>query len=329
MLAQEIRNQTDNRWNFVRLYDSTKILFKKKGVLKGGVYTISLLSTQILAGAIFYFCAKGSHISLQEMKHEKRPLIHLRPYGDAGGWLTLCILTIISAKGIFEAFCGEAEYHKCQSLLKKHRKRGYNLTEEQASTVLREYTAKCIFNQSLASQKLFLINHVPESRYSSLLPELQRIDRKILKKLGPKNYHYSLIKGGQSIYKTKKITGLAVSSTMAVVLPVFLMLFAVFSLVGEIGLGQELFVAKTSLDDTGHFGEWLINFFEAALAAYMLHDNYMRKEGEYVIMDEIYKKEISFLGADLENNNQEKINLLQEIRKEELAKETFHYKKID
>lgn len=325
MLIQEI----DNRWNIVRLGDSIKILFKKKGYLKGTVSTFSLFSAQFLAGVITYFCAKGSVISLQEMAHEKRYLINLRAYGDVGGWLMICLLAGISAKSIFEGFIGEAEYLKCQSLLKKQMKAGHSLPGEALSQLLKAYASKCFFNKSVASQKLLVNHYTTPSSYEMIAPQLIKIDAKLCNQISPKNYLKRVAKGGQAVFKAKGSAGLLISSIMGIALPAFLVLFGVFSLVGEVGLGKELFIEKTSLDDTGHFGEWLINFFEGVAAAYLLHVSYILNEGDYAIRKEIYNEEIALLQNDEEACSQEQIVHLSGIKKEELNLHGLHYKKFD
>jgi hypothetical protein len=90
---------------------------------------------------------------------------------------------------------------------------------------------------------------------------------------------------------------------MGIALPLLFVTYAVLSFLGEAGLGKELFVYRQSLNDIGHFGEWLINAAEVLSVAYLLHLWYVLFEGDFFTTRSIYNKALNSLNQDASSHN--------------------------
>lgn len=119
---------------------------------------------------------------------------------------------------------------------------------------------------------------------------------------------------GQRNIKKKGCCASVTSRIFGIVFPIILLLNVGLSLVGEAGLGYELYGMRQELTDVGHFGEWPINAIEAFITAYFLFLWYTLAEGDGVITREIFVQKKDDLLPDIALQTRFK-----EVAKEEIA----------
>lgn len=323
---QFIHQETDQRYLSTRLFYSMKAIFKEKGALTGVATAGSLTVAKIVTLALSYFCLEGSARSLMVMSQEERSFERLRPLGDVGGWTSLAIFAFLALKDVVEKTIGEGEYLRlkpiCQTWLKDHQATLkedpslYLTLYKEINEVLDVFQKKCLFTKCLASRQVFAIHLLEETGVDQncvdkdLKPLFSTIQAELEEEMKLSHYFKRLSEG----YKIVKQKNLSMSTLCGVVFPIFLLINVVFSIVGEVGLGKELYIDRLELADTGHFGEWPINAIEALGAAFFLHLWYVINDGDFAITRKIYAKHLNSL-----KENENAHNQLCEIANEELS----------
>lgn len=340
ILAQAIHDETDRRFFAVRVQSSIQIVFKEKGCLAGGLMVGAMTITQIAALALSYFCMEGSVRSLIEVGKDPRPIVRMRYFGDVGGWTSLAMFSALVVKDVHEKLIGEGEYlnlrHICQKCIQENRsffEENPSFLEElylELNKILDFYNEKCLFSKSLISRRIAALEISEES---NLIPTNKEHcqDKKLnsifinLQAEMDKNSYCRQAYEGHTIIMSKMSLNPTVSLVFGIAFPVIFLSNVVLSLIGEFGLGKELFIDKEERTDIGHFGEWPINAIEALVTAFFLYLWYVLNEGNFEITRQIYANEIKNLQHDPEIHNR-----LCDLASEELSKisMTCNYKKL-
>lgn len=312
---QQTIHSMDNRWYLSRIYRSIKEITREKGVLKGSSLTAFAAATVLAAMGLSCFCMEGVVRSFIEVKKDKRRIIRLRPLGDVGGWCSLALFSLIAVKEVFDTLIKEGQLIETRKLcgewihaneqLFRENPELYNTIYQKINDHFIALNSRCLFSKSVASTRLAalaLFPSNPEGHASfhtdkKLESIYQRIHFKLEKKTAGINYINRLWEAKKVIWQ-KDLSTRLVSLIFGVIIPIMMLVNVFFSLVGEFGLGKELYVDRKELTDVGHFGEWPINAIESLSAAYLLHKWYVTDEGDLSFTKKIYRKELHQLQND-------------------------------
>jgi hypothetical protein len=313
-LADTIHQATDNRFILSRLVDSIRTV-GQESPLKGIGMVTGFTITKITAFALIYFCVEGSVRTLTEENHDTS-LVRLRPLGDAGGWLSLGLFSMIAMKDVFQRLIAEGEYKKlmliCMDWIQNQ--------QEVADPLFHKtiYGCKTLVPKRLISNRMAvidLIKNIPNQkcrRVARLQTRFQSIKKEIETKTSALKT-FQRIALGKTVVLERGCRSLSVSLTFGVAIPILLFTFALYSFIGEIGLGHELFIDRKELTDTGHFGEWPINLIEALGAALYFSMCYLTVEADLEIVKAIYAKHLRCL-----KNRPKQYAVLRKIANQEL-----------
>lgn len=315
-LYKTIQNQTINRCQPVRYFLSFKTIFREKGVGAGLLSTCTLTAAATYAVAFSYFCLEGTARSIIEVATDETPIIRLRPLGDVGGWTALALFSLLTVKTIGDRLIGEGEYLYLKSICTKwiqDNKSAIEANPENFRHIYKkildcfeEFNSRCLFSKNLISRHinaLEMMQEIPEveEQDGTLRKDknLQEIFKNIQTKINNKK---SCARAYEGFKSTMQSAGcfrcLSVISLLA--LPILLFVGVLASIVGEIGLGKQIFADREELTDIGHFGEWPLNIIEALSVAFILIWG-MINEGDFKRTRKIYAKQINALGDDDQN----------------------------
>lgn len=132
-----------------------------------------------------------------------------------------------------------------------------------------------------------------------------------------------MVRGGRSI-KSRGCSPTLTARIFGIVFPILLMVNFALSIVGEVGLGTELFGLREDLTAIGHFGEWPINAIEALATAYLFNLWYTVSEANVNTVKSVYQSHLVDVAPELEAS-------YREVAKEELAQQgaTSSYLQLD
>jgi hypothetical protein len=314
-MIQEVHRGINSRAFSSRCYEAIQTINHEEGMAKTALLVGTLSIAQISSLAVSYFCMEGAVRSLIDVHNDQRAINSLRPLGDFGGWCSLFLFSTIVMQDYTERFIGEGDYLRLKSICKKWiLENKTRIIEEDSevplnvyediSELLNVFSIKCLFSRTLVSRRLIALEiqcevmPKDESGQRNEDLKLQEIFRSIQleleQKLSFKQYFQRLFAAQRVIQQegrhhrfTPLFFGIAV--------PIVLLSNAILSIVGEIGLGKELYIDKEGLTDTGHFGEWPINAVESSVTAYFLHKWYVINEGDFAITQSIFAQKLEGL----------------------------------
>jgi hypothetical protein len=335
-LNEMIHHNTDQRFFVSRVAHSIKNVFSEKGCLTGGAMIGAITAAKVYTLAFAYFCMEGTVRSIIDAR-DIGSLI-ARPLGDAGGWNSLALFSLLAFGTFTVQMVREGEYLQLKKLflqwLEKspdNKRRVYGAFNE----ILDAFNGQCFLAKNVVSRRLMALQVMPES-YPDQQDKHFRLDKKlqttftaiksdIEKMTGSRYYCHRIYAGQCSIVQAGGYSRQLGSLILGVAIPLILLTGAFISLMGQLALGHELFVEREDLTAIGHFGEWPFNFIEAIGVAFFLHLWCMINEGDFVITRDVYKQHIGALQNDRECHNR-----LCDVANEELGQSSSacHYFKL-
>ena len=306
-LTDYVHIKTDQRFIGYRLTDSVYRIAKKNGLKSTVLMITGMTLSQFTAFAVSYFCIAGSIRSLKSIAKDKRPIANLTPLGNAGGWCAIAVFTAVFMRKVFQQLIAEGEYEKALIVSEK-----YNFDLEDGLSIkaysemyqiLDSYSLKSFYSHTLFANRLKAMN-ILKSKNIIMLNKKYEIDLKMQKiysrieaRISEETSGLKMIQrlyGGLKVCRGKGLGTLSIAVIFSVVLPVFLFGFASLTVAGEVGLGKELFVNKESLDELGHFGEWVINFIEI-IGTIIFTGSEVLSLADFKIKRKIFKEELNKL----------------------------------
>jgi hypothetical protein len=308
-LSQVVYQQTERSFP-PRLYDSLKSIWTYEGPLTALATTVTHVASTILSITFTYFCAEGAVRSFIELAEDRTPVIFLRPLGDVGGWISLCLFSTLALKKIMESLVRQGEYLELKLICEKYIADHQNTEDSsflnhvypEIHQLLDSFNSRCLFSKQHVTRKINALEacetihsiqkkskHEQDSKVKNVLTE---INSKLEKKLSFEQYSQRVYKGQKAINEKGYLAGV-ITVVFGIAIPLIFIANTIFSIVGEVGLGAQLFHNRTDLADTGHFGEWPINAIEALSVAYLLHLWYLLNEGDLRITKKVYATEIT------------------------------------
>lgn len=314
-LGQAIHKETDNRYFLTRYCSSVKSIVTEKGFGKGILSACAVTCAKIYAVTFSYFCIEGAIRSIIDVAKDDTFLVRLRPLGDAGGWTALALFSAMTITTLASGFVREGEHLRLKKIfinwIQKNKDKIdedpklYNQLYKEMNEQFEKISSQCLFSKQLLSMRITLLticNDAPQQEENSVLYKdraleatFLKIQKKLYKDSSCKKYFHRFYDGLKSIKKDGGYTRLLGSLAKGVALPIILITGAALSLVGEIGLGKELFSDRENLTDIGHFGEWPFNAAEMIGVAYFMHKWCIINEGNFVRTKKIYDKVINSL----------------------------------
>lgn len=329
-LSEHVYNHTDRNFPAFRLYESLKAIYLHKGCKTASLTAFGLSVSTVVSIALSYFCVEGSIRSFMIVNdQELSTLERLRPLGDVGGWMSLSIFSTLALKSIFEFSIREGEYLRLPKLCEdwvlnqKDEENPVNIKilKHDLSDIYRLISKKCYVQKSLASRKLNVLKVFSKDFHEKAIIvkksdyecSLENIDREMNQQSVVQKSFKQLYYAKRYLSKKDSLTKLS-ALIFGIAIPILLISNATLSLIGEVGLGSELFGNRSNLEDTGHFGEWPINTIEALSLAWLLHSWYLLSLGNFWNVRKIYQNEIK------RNSENQKLQLkLKKVALQELS----------
>lgn len=265
----------------------------------------------VYAGGVAVFCGEGVVRSFKEIAEDETPVVRLRPFGDIGGWSALQLLSLMALDQFFKQLMHEGEYLRIETLSRKWIEENEEKIKNNPKFIeklyfvihdyLKTYSGICLFSKSLASRRLVVLNLTAGMRAKKqgslhldrkLEEVFTRIKKREEKETSIKKYFSRFYQGEKVLYQSGGGWRVAASLVIGVAIPIFLLITAICSYVGEIGLGTELFYHRESLTDVGHFGEWPFNALEVLGFAILLNLWAIIYEGDFANLKSNYGEEI-------------------------------------
>lgn len=307
-LIDRIHAETDDRFIISRIGRSLKGIYHEKGVMGAGAAATAMVTSSFFTSMFSYFCLEGAVRSFVEIPHDDRPIIHVRYAGDAGGWTALPIFSLLTVGTVLVRLFREGEYINLEGICEKWLLENKDVLDTpvmkhtlytKINEQLDAFSSQCALSKSVPQRRLKTLRILKKANID-IYSEEHRCDaalKKVLRTIEKEFESSSLekIKKGQGAMRKRGCTRQTGSLILGVALPIILITTAVLSVVGSIGLGQELFVAKKELGDTGHFGEWPFNGADSTAGALLLFFWVMLSEGEIVKTREVYEKHLAKL----------------------------------
>lgn len=320
IMTTDITNYIDQALDIfypVRFVNSFKSIRKEKGYLAATTVATAFVFQSALSIGPAYFCGEGAVRSFIEMANTALPIYtRLRNAGNAGGWSQLDIFALLGFCKITDWIVQEGEYLKLESLSNEWLEATHSAenpanaenTYVELNDLLDVSGSRCFFPKSIMERHLTALkicanlkcldNDSELSYDRQLEPIFQRIHSKVEKKLAFTQHLYRAYQG-LTVETFSQISRLFFGA----LLPLCLVNNALLSIVGTVGLADDVLVNRTGLEEIGHFGEWIINAEECLTGALILHRQFILKNGDFKIMQKIYQKEINALknNKDLHN----------------------------
>lgn len=319
-LSTKVYEEIDGRFFGTRLLNSTKYFAKKHGPLAACGTSLFLVASTVTSIALSYFCMEGAIRSFIEANNHELPLINrLRPLGDAGGWFSIAIFSTLAIKSLIEALVREGEYVQLQKVCKKWIKDHQDIENSdyaqvylQVNRLLDSFNSRLYFPKNMASRRLVALDLVPALAGAAKNAK-QDIDLQLRKtyatisstldeKTGALQYFSKAYAGFKAVAHKGYVTQ-SMAMIFGLAMPIILFGNACISIIGEFGLGHDLYVNRTGLEDTGHFGEWPVNAIEALSVAFFLHFWYIISEGTLSITHKVYATAIQSLQTEPVQHN--------------------------
>lgn len=290
----------ERRFWVARICSSVASISRRHGILAAIVACLCCLAISLASLAICYFCMEGCIRSVIEIRdgNDDRPgIIGLRPLGDFGGWFSICIFSLLSTKAVFDALLREGEYLQSIELVREwcvaHDRQKCRDCLEEACSLLALINARAgPFRRTAAQVHVDALRAVYQEdslkeggETSAVVGLADDLSRQLSMFRIPRRWITGVLVLVQS-----GVCGNIVWIFFGAILPVCLMVNAVLSIVGLVGLGVELFVLRQELTDVGHFGEWMFNSVESFSAAVILIFLFVVNEGDLLLTKKIYQE---------------------------------------
>ena len=319
-LSEKVYSEIDGRFFGKRLLASTRYFAKEYGQPAAFGLGAFYIASTVTSISLSYFCMEGTIRSFIEANDASRlPIERIRPLGDAGGWFSIAIFSALALKSLIAALIREGEYVQLQKVCKTWLKDNLDVENSDASEIyarinslLKAFNGRLYFPKSVISRRLTALSLIPKTasaaKNSKLAIDQQlkktyvEIDQALAENTAAGKYHWKVYEGLQACAK-KGCEVNTMALIFGVAMPLILFGNACISLVGEFGLGHDIFINRTGLEDTGHFGEWPVNAIEALSVAFFLHFWYIISEGTLSISKKVYATAIESLQAQPEQQS--------------------------
>ncbi len=322
LIYETIKSKTDALYYPNRMFKAVKAFSKHKGMLYGLGAGMTILTSSAIFALLLYPCYEGVARSFMIVAENISTLSRIRPLGDAGGWNTLPIINLLAYKAFYESIIREGEILRIEAICKKwiannqdSEKLDENQLYDEIFETLSDFNKRRLFPKTLASLHLTTLSLCPVTdtvgkvhQKRQLLPYFSSINQDI-----ENSSYLSQATLGFQMVGTKSILSKTLCLTMSVALPIILITNSILSLIGEVGLINDVYVNQTDLEDAGHVSEWPINAIGALSLAYYLHRRYLLNEGLFVILKNSYTQELQKI-----QNDQKLYNVLSSNANEDL-----------
>jgi hypothetical protein len=288
-----------SRFWIARIGSSIAAVSRRHGVFEAVCVVMVLVVTFLASLAISCFCIEGcvrSVIEIHEGNEERPGIVGIRPLGDFGGWFSIAIFSLLTIKAVVDALLREGEYLLAIELIREwcreHKRQNCRQCLDEATTLLSLINSRCGPLRRTAAQV-----HVDGYR-AVFLPDAFEKDPEVSSVLAladDLSRHLSVFRiprrwlTGALVLVRSGVCGNIVWIFFGVVIPFCLVVNAVLSTLGCVGLGVELFVLRHELTDVGHFGEWMFNSVESFSAAIILGFLFIINEGDLVYTRTVYQ----------------------------------------
>ncbi len=316
-LYQTVRYECEGKFFLSRIHGSVQAIRHEKGRLAGAA-AVGALTVSSVAGAIFcWLCLEGSVRSVIDVIEDPRSIVRLRYLGDVGGWTSLALFSVLAVKTIFERVMAEGEYCSVKEICLQWCLDNRHIIEQSPELMEGLYQklyeligalqARCLFSKGVLSKHIVALDVYKASGLEETSSQLI-VDRKLETlfkniqaevdiELSAKKYCCSW-SAGQKKVKQKSCSAIAAARIFGIAFPLIFMVNFVLSIVGEVGLGKELFVDREELTDIGHFGEWPINAIESLGTAYLLIWWYSLSVGSFEAIKGVFSRCVAALKDD-------------------------------
>ncbi len=323
-LYATIRADFEQKPFLSRIHASVCVVKREKGLL-AATLTAGAMTISSLAGAtLSWLCMEGSVRSIMDVITDTRSIVRLRYLGDFAGWTSLAIFSVVAVKQIFERLMAEGEFLQAKELCMQELPHG---AYETICELFGSLNARCLFSKTVVSRRLIALELYQEEEAPDPSLQLDRqlqavfeeVQQNLENELKAKKYCHRYCLAQKAIRK-KGCCQTSVLTIFGIVFPLILVLNFMLSLVGEVGLGKEVFGNREELTDIGHFGEWPINAIEAIATAYLFHIWYVISEGNKQAIKEAYRPAL----VNLDDDNVALKGRLYNLAKEELGEQAPH-----
>ena len=326
-----VKQDTEDRWLISRFARAVNTMAAKEGCCAASTMVVSALAVEVYSLAVAYFTSEGSVRALIDLTdNNSTDVVRLRSLGDSGGWSALTIFSLFGAATFIMRLIREGEYLRLKDTLEKWYEQNKSAISEDPESYKNLYVtindlfdacqSQCLFRKSIASRRLKALDildtlpnkcalHVKDRKLQTVFTQIKT---DLEKTTSMKYYPHRLYDGQVSVSKngcSRSMTNLV----MGVALPLVLITTVIFSYVGEVGLGKELYIDREELTDVGHFGEWPLNAVEALATAFFFHLWFMISEGDLIRTKKVYEAKMEKL-----NSNPSHYNRIATIANEEL-----------
>lgn len=309
-LAAAVHDKTDRRPFSTRLHDAVQAVIERDGPY-GSAVVGAIGAAQVASLAFSYFCLEGSVRSLEEVSISS--IDHIRPLGDVGGWTSLAVFSAMLMKSLLERLMGEGEYIRlrgiCLEWIRENRAKidgDPKFREELYMKIYElagEMNARSLFTSSALSRRITAlevsrdVGGVEFAKEQKLEAIFRQISGNMEHETGIFRHFHRILVGWRAVSE-RGSREQSIASIFGMMLPLILITNVLLSVIGEVGLGKELYVDRQELPDTGHFGEWPINAVEAFSAAFFLHIWYLTGEGDFEIVRDIFDRTMENMSVE-------------------------------
>jgi hypothetical protein len=344
-LNVQIHNVTDQAPFLGRLWQTVKMVKEQNGYAAAAAVGSSFAIGTIYSLAFSYFCLEGTARSLQEADHSFKEKGYLsQSVGDAGGWLSLPLFSLITLNATLRKAMREGEFARikpvCQEWYKQMRA-NTALTEikgeelySHINHILDEMAAQCFCYKSIVSRKLAALDILEGLEMEdqdgmhglselSLDQQLKSVYLEIEKRrneaLNVRNYFHRLKIALNTVETLQGASSRNWNIITGIACPMILSFATVCSAIGTPILGEKLFVQRRDLAEIGHFGEWPDNLIESAVVSYALNKDLLLK-GDTYLLSCIFQEYLDTLYPTLhpDAGNKELYNRLCAVANEEI-----------
>jgi hypothetical protein len=281
-LRAQIVERLQRRFWLRRVVSAMGYITRGWGALHGFFACAFLVVSSLVGLALAVFCMEGVTRSFLEVGEDMRYIVHVRYLGDAGGWMSLAIFCVVAVKIIWERIMAEGEWVELSEICNDCHDWKFVLA------LFMDARQRCFFRKSIATTYLTAIeackHHTPPdiARLQQLLEDIAFCLQREKIRLGRR---CCLSWGG---IRKRGCCAISVATVFGLIFPIALAANVVLSLVGEVGLGYELFIERDELTDIGHFGEWPINAIEAAVTGVLFLSYFLLSDGDYEFAKYVY-----------------------------------------
>jgi hypothetical protein len=288
------------------------------------------IALNLFAIGLNYITLDGIVHSFILLSEDRTPIIFLSPFGNIGGWLPMAFIILIFQQTFAKSLVREGEYLQLKTICENFVS---SLNQSDDPQILQEcysdtiqlldsFNARCLFSKNVVKRQIMALNclkNIPKVENKSKLEKtikleavLKKIDTELENKLSLQKCFTRVSKARKVIQKKGCLTGV-MAVVFGIAIPIIFLACSVLSIVGDVGLGTQVFYNRTALSETSHVAEWVVNAIVFVSAAYLLHRVYIQMEGDLHIAKKVYDKELNNL------NDSALHNRLASVAKKEIA----------